>query len=348
MKILSRYIGKTYLKYWVLCQVALLLLVVVSRLFGNIDTVFTSGEQLRGFLDETLRTVPTFLDVALPITVLLATVFTFNTLGRTSELVAMRAVGMGLGRQMRPIFFLLIFIAALDYINQNYLFRILSAPEPLRPRISLTHQWRTADTRIIYVDRIQPRLRRLERVRIFHWGGSPFRLLELERVRRITRPDDQRWIFAEVLRWRENGDGWRLERQEKLVRAAEEFPDVFQQDVQDAHHLPILDLYRKIRQLESPSPRLVLYELEWYQKTAAMFAPFVLVWFGAPLSQAYLRRGRASGDVVFGILGGLLFLIATEILYTLGKGGYLHPLLATWSVNAMFFALGGLLMRRIR
>jgi lipopolysaccharide export LptBFGC system permease protein LptF len=328
MKILSWYIGKTYLKYWVLCLMALLLLVVISRLFGSIDTVFTSSERLRAFLDETLQTLPTFLDVALPITVLLSTVFTFNSLG--------------------PIFVLLIFIAALDYYNQNYLFRLVSAPEALHARISFTHQWRAADGRIIYLERILPNSRRLDRVRIFHWAGSPFRLFELERVQRITRPDGQRWIFAEVLRRREDGDGWRLERQEMQERAAEEFPDVFQQDVLDAHHLPFLDLYTKIRQLESPPARVVLYELEWYQKTAAMFAPFVLVWFGAPLSQAYFRRGRASGDVIIGILGGLLFLIATEILYTLGKGGFLHPVLATWSVNLVYISLGGLLMRRIR
>ena len=48
------------------------------------------------------------------------------------------------------------------------------------------------------------------------------------------------------------------------------------------------------------------------------------------------------------ILGGLFFLIATEIMFTLGKGGLLAPLVATWSVNGAFLALALVMMLRPR
>jgi lipopolysaccharide export system permease protein len=151
-----------------------------------------------------------------------------------------------------------------------------------------------------------------------------------------------------VVTRRHTENGWQLGQQPTLERSREQFPDLFQQDVVDAHHLPFPELSQKRRQLESLGRQVELYHLEWYQKTAALFAPFALVWFGTPLSQVFFRRGRASGEIMIGILGGLLFLIATEILFTLGRGGFLPPVLAAWSVNGVFVGLGGLLMWRLR
>ncbi len=67
-----------------------------------------------------------------------------------------------------------------------------------------------------------------------------------------------------------------------------------------------------------------------------------------PLSQAFFRRGQASGEIMIGLLGGLLFLIATETLFTLGKGGFLHPVLAAWSANLAYLVLGSILLWRVR
>src|SRR3989304_5669106 len=122
MKILSRYIARTYLKFWSMNLLALVLLVVVANLFGSLDSVFSSRAGLLRFLDDTVRSLPTVLDLLIPMTTLLATLFTFNSLGRSSELVAMQSVGMGLFRQLRPVGLVLVFVAALNYGNQNYLF----------------------------------------------------------------------------------------------------------------------------------------------------------------------------------------------------------------------------------
>ena len=170
----------------------------------------------------------------------------------------------------------------------------------------------------------------------------------MERARRIDRRDEGPWLLHDVVTRRLDANGWTLEQQPTLERPKEDFPDLLQQDTADAHHMPFFELSKKIRQLESLGRPVELYALEWYQKTAALFAPFALVWFGTPLSQAYFRKGRASGEIMLGILGGLLFLIAGEIVFTLGKGGYLSPLVAAWAVNAAYVVLGCVLVWRVR
>lgn len=348
MRILSRYIARTYLKFWLLCLTALVALVVIANLFGNLDTVFTSREELVAFLDDTVRSVPQMLDLLIPMTVLLATLFTFSSLGRSSELVAMRSVGMGLFRQLRPIFAVLVLIAALDYANQNYLHRLLQPTDPAEERVGSAHQWTLLRNQIVYVRRVDPGRGRIADAQVFRWNTDPFRLDRLERARRIDRREEGPWLLHDVVTRQLGSVGWSLEQQATLERPKEEFPDLFQQDALDAHHMPLFELSRHIRQLESRGQRVELYELEWYQKTAALFAPFVLVWFGTPLSQAYFRRGRASGEIMVGILGGLLFLIATEIVFTLGRGGFLPPLVAAWSVNVAYVLLGSALIWRVR
>ena len=116
----------------------------------------------------------------------------------------------------------------------------------------------------------------------------------------------------------------------------------------DAHHMPFLDLYRQIGQLEKRSPLIVVYNLEWYQKTAALFAPFVMVLVGIPLSQSYTRRARVAGEIVITIFGGMVFWIGNETMLVLGKGGIVHPFIAAWSVNILFALLGLALMARAR
>lgn len=348
MKILSRYIAITFLKYWTICTLAMLFLVIAANLFSHIDAVFTSKRKLVEFLGETVRSIPVILDIALPITVLLATMFTFSSLARTSELVAMRSIGMGLSRQLAPILFIVVFISALDYFNQNYLFRLLDATPGRSAKLETSHAWKSRQDRIFYISNINSARRNVTGVRIFRWVSQPFRVVEMENIRRISQPSDGKWVYEDVVSRKYSGNEWGLSRIARLEKPEREFPNVFQQDILDAHYMPIVDLYRKIRQRESLGENVELYDLEWYQKTAALFAPFVLVWFGAPLSQSYFRQGRASGEILLGILGCLIFLVATEIFFLFGKGGFLPPLVSAWTINLVFLALGGFLLRRVR
>lgn len=353
MKILSWYIAKDYLRYWVLTLVGLIVFVQVANLFGNLDDVFTSTDRLLAFLDESLRALPTIFDILLPMTVLLATVFTFSTLSRSSELVAMRAAGMGTLRQLLPIFAVLVAIAALDYVNQNYFQRWVEDSASMDEHGTEIRHWRSFDGRVVFVRRVDYERRRVFGLHVLNWSTDPYRLTRYRSAARAeplpapagTPPE---WRLRRVVT-REAKDGrWPLQEKRWVDLPTAALPNFFVRSGPDAHHLPLFDLSGKIRQLENDPRRVELYVLEWYQNIAAMLAPFVLVWFGAPLAQGHHRRGRASGEIMVSILGGLAYMIATEIFFTLGKGGVLGPIAATFTVNAVFLVLGAVLLLRVR
>ena len=347
MRILSFYISRTFFSYWFFSLVALVSFIIIANVLGNLDNIFTGWDRFLVFLSDTLRSMPSILDILFPMTVLLATVFTFTSFSRTSELVAMQAAGLGLISQIIPIMAVTTAISIMDYANQNYLFPLLN-PAKTSQTNSMQQQWLAKDNQIYYFGELLPNSSTILGVRVMSLDGTHFSLTRMDSYEHVIRPEDGTWVFRGMTRRELVNGRWVLEHEPEMVRPPDQFPDVFQLEEIDTHHMPFFDLSMRIRQLQSQNLPIEKYMLEWYQKLAALFAPFVLVWFGAPLSQAHHRKGRASGDLMISILGGLFFMIATEILFTLGKGGFLAPVLATWSVNAGFLVLGTALMLRPR
>lgn len=350
MKILARYIARDYLRYWLLCLLGLVSLVVLSSLLGNINEVFTSWERFVLFAGQTLRNLPRMVELLLPMTVLLATLFTFNSLSRTSELLAMRAAGLGLLGQLLPVFVVLVCVAALDYVNTAYLHRWLNAGTQGSGPAQRAHHWVAREDRVYYLRDIDATQARAEGVRIFAWQQGPFRLQRLDSAAALQRgTDGDGWVLHQAVQRRRGEAGrWQLATQPRARLDAPGFPNVFAPVQVDAHHLPLGELYRKMRAGESGGRAVELYRLEWYEKMAAVAVPFVLVWFAAPLAQTHFRRARGSGELMVIVLGGLAFMIADETFLILGKGGFVHPVAAAWTVNLVFLAIGTVLMLRVR
>ena len=103
MSILARYVARDFLKYLFSCLMAMVLLLLVANLFGNIESVFSSWRKFVEFTESMARAIPTIFELVLPMSVLLATVITFSGFSRSSELVAMKSTGMGLIRLTIPV-----------------------------------------------------------------------------------------------------------------------------------------------------------------------------------------------------------------------------------------------------
>ena len=345
MSIISRYVARVYLRYLLLCLTSMVMLLLIANIFGNLESIFSSWPNFVSFLDSTVRSTPTILEIVLPMCVLLAVVMTFSGLSRTSELVAMKSSGSSTFGLALPILVILLPVSILGYFNQNYLFNALH-PDGGRsqPQIE-SHEWRSEGKNIYYFRSINSRKRRVNRVYIYRWLQEPFRVSETVFYLKGKRLRDE-WTFSRVMVRNQNQDNWNFKRLPALKVPVDQFPDVFHPFELDAHHMPFFGLYREIGQLENRSPYILGYKLELYQKTAAFFAPFIMVMVGIPLSQTYSRRSRTAGEVVVTIFGGMVFWISNEIMLVLGKGGVVTPLLAAWGVNLVFALLGVALIMR--
>lgn len=347
MTILFRYLARDFLRNWLLTLAALVVLIVIAALFGNIEAAFSSWESFMEFYQKTVRSLPGLVEILLPMTVLLATVMTYSAFSRTSELVAMQASGMGRFRLMAPLFAVLLLVSSLAYLNQNYLYSYLHRDQAAGARYAV-HQWRSLGNAIFYLDRLDLKEQTASRVQIFIWRDDPFQLSRISFAAAGRRHGDQYWLFSDAIERESSPTGWTLHRNATKEFPPQEFPDVFKPADLDAHHMPVLDLYQEIKQRESQGQRVDVLRLEGYQKVAAVLAPFVMVLIGAPLSQFHFRRAKVAAELVITLLTGLVFMVGNQILYILGKGGFIASLPAALGVNAVFLAVALGLLRLSR
>lgn len=121
MGLLDRYILRSVTTplLLALCVAAMLLLIEhMLRLFdfvlaeqGPVDVVWRMLANL----------VPHYLSLALPLGAFLGVLLAFRNLSMSSELDAMNSSGASFGRLMRPVFALLLFLAAFDFLLVGYI-----------------------------------------------------------------------------------------------------------------------------------------------------------------------------------------------------------------------------------
>ncbi|MFI5399802.1 MAG: LptF/LptG family permease [SAR324 cluster bacterium] len=346
MTILSRYIALSFLRYWLACVGGVIALIVIAALLGDVNRAVHSWAAFWQFWLDTAATVPGLLEVVLPMTVLLATVFTFAGLSRTSELVAMKTAGMGYLRLLRPVLLVLVAVSACAYINQNYLFRFLAGTNTLSQGAD-RDQWRDIGDAIVYVGRVDPAAHRVLDATVFRWALNPFRMLQVTTLPSGSLTASTSWLFSPVRIREMQNDTWTLRAVPEVALPSGGFPDVFKPSEPDSHHLPVDELYQEIAARKSRSQPTELFELEMLRKLAVVTAPWVMVLIGTPLSQFHFRSGKVAAEVLVTLLVGLVFMISSEILFILGKGGFVDDWIAALGINVLF-ALGGLVLLRLR
>ena len=346
MNILTRYVAATFLKYFVYTLIVLISLVLLANLFAAIEEVLSGWRELLAFLEQTARSLPGVVEMLLPMVVLIAAMFTFINLARNSELIAMKTAGSSPWRLIAPLLIVVVPVAVAGYYNQNYLYAQLNPPgRENQQAAQARHQWRSVADGVVYFDRVDRRRRIVFDVRGFRWGGTPFRVQEIQQFRR-GRPTAGGWRLNDITVRRQSGGQWTSERQSARDVSDMEVPGVFEPAEFDPRHVPFWELYQEFRRREMNGERVAVYKLEWYQKPASVFALVVMAFLGVALVQSSPRRGRLGLETSITILMGVMFWLAMQIFFMLGKGDFVPPIAAAWLPNLIFFGIGYVLYRR--
>jgi lipopolysaccharide export system permease protein len=106
MTALDRYMLRQGLAVMAFVTVALTAAVWLAQSLRLVDLILNRGLSTEMFLYLALLILPRFLDIVLPLGVFIAVLFTFNRLSAESELVVMRAAGLGPLELAKPVLIL--------------------------------------------------------------------------------------------------------------------------------------------------------------------------------------------------------------------------------------------------
>ncbi len=354
------------LTWYVLRQVAVSTLVVAATLtlaiwltqsLRFVDWIVNRGLPLSTFGYIALLTMPMFLNIILPIAAFSAVLFTYNKLQADSELIVLRAVGLGPTQLMTPAWILIVACTLLGYALTLWVL-----PTCYRNFKDLQFEIRSAYASVLVQEGVFTDIE--DHVSIFVRAEGPGGELQGILVHDTHDPQRPVTLVADSGRIVQGPEGPRImmvngNRQELDRRTGHVSFLFFErytyaQDTaasgpaaerqRDANERYLSELFDPPDSVDART--LALYRSEAHQRLVVplMSAAFVMVALAAILVGSYNRRGMTRR-----ILAAVLIVMAIQALgiglgNLAGKSGALIPLLY---LNALAPIIGGAVLIQI-
>jgi len=356
-KLLDKYLLRKFLLLLVYSLLAFIAIFLVVDLVENIDKFIDAGITRQQALLYYLLNFPFFISTALPMSMLIATIFATGTLAKNNELTAMKSSGVSLYRIATPIFVLSLLVSVFSFIFddqvksqtdrklENFEDQYIQKrpPETNLQRSNIFLQ--DSDNRIVYIQQFNGSSLIGRNVTIQYINSDQLEK-RIDGVRLIWDESDTRWFVDEyvVRSFPEDGSGVVAESGDgSLPVQLNITPDEIMKESIDPAQMNYQELSDFIDRLEmlGISPRK--WRVNLHYKIAFAFTNFVVVLFGLPLA-----ANQKYGGIAFGA-GISIFIIFTYYAFikvgqVMGFNGLLPPMLSVWVGNIVFIAAGFLLL----
>lgn len=350
MKIIDKYILKNFLYILFFSILAFIVIYIITNLI----------EKLSDFLDKQVPTkivflyyiyfIPEIIKQILPISMLMAGLFSVSQISRHRELVAMKSSGLSLFRILIPIIIFSLFISIFSFffnevfvpytnrlkfdIDRVYLLKLPPAGLTERNNISI----QDSEERIINVGYFDGEKLIAYNINIQIKKGNTI----TERVDvKIMKWTNDKWTFNNgVFR------NFKNEKEEvKIFSQLSDYPLNIKPDDLSAiqikpEEMNYIELKYFIKKLKGLGSDTIRWSIDLNEKLAFPLSSFIIVLFGISFASKGWRGGTAKG---FGISLFICFLyygINISLGPILGQRSILQPALAAWLGNIIFGGLG--------
>ena len=356
--LIDRYLLRQYLAFMGI------VLAVAAALFFVIDLLQTLDRYLRVkpplvyIAEHFLYRMPAALHDALPIVMLVATIFLFLTLTRYHELTVLKAAGISLYRASAPILLLGFAVAVGSGLVQELVLPVLNERgeevdrvkiRGLRPRHleSRSRLWlRSGDTRFYRVELLSPVTSELYGVTVLEINNQ-FRLVNRLDARR-AHWSPAGWDFSEGA-FREIAPGGQVSTvafQHSAIELDETIAD-FTQIQKPVGAMSYLELRDYVDRLQAAGFQSKKYLVDLYSKLSSPLKNLIMVLVAIPFALQSPRGGRLFGvGLAIAIMAG--YTVVHYVALALSRADLLPALLAAWTANVIFLGLGTSLFLRAR
>ena len=358
MRILTRYILGEILSYALIGCAIFTFILFMRDLNQILEAVVRNSSTLVSIAEVFVYSLPNTFKVTIPMAVLVGILLGLSRLAADSEIIAMRASGLGIGYFVRVASVVAIGGTLLGLVNSLYV-----APRANQAILDMQRELETSQASYV----IQPR--------VFY---EDFRnaVLYVQNVRGGTGASNWDQVFlADVsdpanpiittaasatvvsdstqellMRLREGSRHETVagQPQQYNISTFEKTDLPLSLSPQSEMHLGRMDtviyaLPMSALQARTHGPDARRFLLELHTRFSYPFACLVLMLVGVPLGVVSRRGGKSSG-LVFTVLLVLLYYILSYTGIALSRQGKLPPFLGVWMANLLFAAVGGFLL----
>ncbi len=349
--IIDRYLLRQYLLFIGVGLLVGAVFSLVVDLLQSLDRFLRAKPPWTYIAQHFLYLLPQELYKALPLIVLVSTVFLFHSLTRHRELDALKAAGVSLYRASLPILTtaLLISLGALVF-QETVLPEITARGDELNrvkirgfPPRHLQRQgqiwYRSSDRRFLRIGLLDPVARSLDNLVVLDLGPD-FRLVEWVDVRRALWTPDGWQTWNGLVRQIDTANRIHSTTFDHRVDTMAEHIDDFLRIQRRPDTMSFLELHAYVTRLREGGHQVSAYLVHLYSKLSFPLAHLIMALVAIPFALASPRSGGRAVGIAVAIVIAVGYWVVHSIALALAGADLLPPALAAWTANIIFAGLG--------
>ena len=352
-------------QFWIILGLSVLGFVsifVIVDLIENLDRFMDNQVPAAVVWKYYVYTLPYFVSIGLPMSVLISTVFSLGSMVKRNEWTAMKASGISLYRVTLPLILCGLFLSGFSFALDNMLVAYGNEKrfEIDRDYVKRKSRHKLKNTlKNIFLQKNTSTHISLTRYYIKKTTGHDLTIVDLGPSRIRERIDAKKITWnADSAKWSLSGYSFRLFNDQGLetdvmfgtsdtLLNLGFTPDEIQQQARKPDELDYYSLTERITQLKENGVDTLRWEVTRYLKISFAFTNLIVVLFGIPLVVLKEKNSLSfgAGASVFVIFGYYAFI---KFGQSLGFKGIIDPMVSAWLGNIVFTAGGILLLWRAK
>ncbi len=335
---------------------------LIVDLIENLDRFMDNNVPKKIVIEYYIYTIPYFLSIGLPMSVLISTVLSLGYLVKRNEWTAMKASGISIYRIAMPLIFLGLIISGFSFFLDN---KLVSYGNEKRFDIDRDyvkrksrHKIKNTLKNIVFQKNLKTHIS-LTKYSVQKENGYDLTLVDLGNELITKRIDakkinwnsrKKKWLISNysIRKFDQNGKEKEIYigEQDTLIDLSFLPRDIYQQ-ARKPDELDFFALTDMIQKLKKNGVETLKWEVTRYLKISFAFTNLIVVICGIPLV-VIRERGELSfgaGASIFVIFGYYAFI---KFGQSLGFKGLLSPIISAWIGNLIFFLIGIVLFWKSR
>ena len=368
-KILDYYIIKKFTSIFAIIMICFIVIFVLVDIIDHLDKFIDKNLTSKEIIKYYLYTTPSIISIAIPMSLLISTIFTFGNLQKNNEVTAFKASGISVFRISLPIFIIGgIFCIILFYFDNTLVseslqkrYEIDRKLKPYKKKFS-----QNSKTDIYYkLDNMYLEMKK------FNYKNNTGYIISLQQYdnydlkfrldskKMIWNEEKAMWMLSDcnIRNWKENIIKYR-EVADTIINifslgetnkdTAFVTPEFIKKEIvkpAEMNYWELDDFVTKLNAIDDKS--IHKWQVNKYYKTAFACIPFIMVLFGVALSIQKPRRGYALG-MGLSLVVIFSYMVLIRFGQSLGYNQIINPFLSVWFVNFLFFTIGLILISKVR
>ncbi|HET9418329.1 MAG TPA: LptF/LptG family permease [Chthoniobacterales bacterium] len=352
MRLLDRYVIRNFVQAYFYCIAGFISIWLIFDISDNISTLLDERVGLGLAVQYYLTQVPQVFIILLPVSLLLALLFSLGRMSRANEIVSMLTAGISLPRILLPLVIIGLLTVgatmALNYslaphaelVRKNFFSEARGRPEALVEGQIFRNR---TDARTWFIQNFRNGSNEFNNVQVLQQDSNDDIVTNYLASRAVYHAESQSWELSNAKVVRYDASGNVIDEQfypSVIVQHWSETPFRLGSANARAEYLSLPELRDYLHfNADFPATLLAPFRTHFQYRLALPWTCFVVVCIAAPLGIGYSRRGVLA-SVASAVILVFSMNFLTHLFLALGEGDRISPLLAAWTPNVLFTVIG--------